>query len=88
VEFYERSLAIAREIGDRQVEGMQLFNMSLAHLKSGDLPAAIQATEASLQSLEAIESPLAERARTLLDYLREQLGETNSPVAPETEPPL
>jgi tetratricopeptide (TPR) repeat protein len=79
-EFYEQALATARELGDRRREGTTLHNLSLAHEKLGDLPAAIQAAEASLVICEEIEDPNTASTRARLDRLREQLGQSDSPA--------
>ena len=64
IEYYEQLLAIAREIGDRRVEGNALFNMSLALDELGDLAQAILNAEAPLKIYEQIESPYATSAQT------------------------
>lgn len=66
IEFYEQQLTIVREIGDRFGEGFALFNTGLALNKLGDRAKAIAHVEAALEILEQVESPNAEKARSLL----------------------
>jgi tetratricopeptide (TPR) repeat protein len=66
VEFYEQALIVTREIGDHLVEGLALFNISLALDKLGDRAKAIAHVEAALEIFEQIEAPAAESARAQL----------------------
>lgn len=64
-----RAPAIARDIGDRKGEGSHFVNLSLAHGKLDDLPAATCHAESALKTREVIESPMSEVARWQLDRL-------------------
>ncbi|MEW6208875.1 MAG: tetratricopeptide repeat protein [Acidobacteriota bacterium] len=66
IEFYERRIEIAREIGDRRGEGNALWNMSLSFDKLGERARAIEYAEAALRIFEEIESPHAEKVRNQL----------------------
>ncbi len=66
IEYYERALAITREIGDRRGEGNSLANLGLALDKLGHRDQAIRFTREALQILEQIESPKAEKAERQL----------------------
>ncbi|HYH84703.1 MAG TPA: hypothetical protein VEX60_04420, partial [Pyrinomonadaceae bacterium] len=70
IEFYEQRLVIAREIGDQRGEGKALYNTALALDKLGDRTKAIAHAEAALEILAQLESPDAERARTVLAQWR------------------
>jgi len=66
IEFYEQNLAIAREIGDRRGEGTALYNMGTELYDLNQKEKATQFVRQALTILEAIESPVAERARNKL----------------------
>jgi tetratricopeptide (TPR) repeat protein len=70
IEYHEQSLRIAREIGDRQVEGIVLWNMSLSLDKLGDRKEAIKLAGASLKIREEIEDPFAPTVRKTLEEWR------------------
>jgi tetratricopeptide (TPR) repeat protein len=70
LEFYEQSLTIARELGDRRSQGAALFNMSVAHEKLGERGRAIGLAEEALEIFERMESPYAEGVQAQLDEWR------------------
>jgi hypothetical protein len=59
-------VVISREIGDRQGEGNDLFNMGSALYALEEKDRAIHLVKQALGIYEAIESPAAERARKKL----------------------
>ena len=63
IEFYEKALEIDREIGNRQGEGMDLWNMSLALDQLGERAQAIAHAEAALKIYEQIEDRRADEVR-------------------------
>jgi tetratricopeptide (TPR) repeat protein len=67
MEFYERHLALAHEIGDRNGEGRALFNMGMVLYDLGERDRGIQLVKGALEIFEAIESPIAEQARNMLE---------------------
>ena len=66
IEFYDKALEIAREIGDRRREGGALFNLALALDKLGERAQAIARAEAALKIYEQIEDPNTARVRQQL----------------------
>jgi len=58
--FHEQALIIAREIGDRYGEGIELFNMGLSLYRLEEKDRAIEFVKRALDIYEAIESPNAE----------------------------
>jgi tetratricopeptide (TPR) repeat protein len=64
--YYEQTLAIARETGDRRDEGLCLFNMSLSRYQLDERKQALANAEAALKILEEAESPFAEKVRRRL----------------------
>jgi len=71
IDCHERDLAIAREVGDRQVEGNQLGNLGSAYWTLGEVQRAIEYYEQALAIFEAIEDPNAEKVRGWLAQLDE-----------------
>jgi tetratricopeptide (TPR) repeat protein len=69
IEFYEKQLAIAREIGDRGGEGDALANMGMAYKKLGDKEKAKALWQAALAIYRAIESPHAKTVEAWLAAL-------------------
>ena len=67
MEFYEKALAVAREIGDRRGEGNSLWNMSLTFDLLGERAEAIVHAKAALTIREKIEDPNAEKTRRQLE---------------------
>jgi tetratricopeptide (TPR) repeat protein len=72
IQFYEKQLLIACEIGDRGSEGIALWNLSLALDQLGERGRAIQHAEQSLIIREQIEDPNAAKVRAQLAAWREQ----------------
>ena len=72
IEFFEQTLLIHREIGDRRGEGYDLWNMSLALDQLGERGQAIPHAEQALTIYEQIESPNVDKVRTQLAAWREQ----------------
>jgi tetratricopeptide (TPR) repeat protein len=72
IQFYEQALLISREIGDRQGEGTDLWNMSLARDQLGERAQAIHHAERALIIREQIEDPNAAKVRAQLAAWREQ----------------
>ena len=66
IEFYEKSLVIKREIGDRRGEGNALGNLGIALYGLGEKERGIELMKQALVIYEAIESPYAEWARRKL----------------------
>jgi tetratricopeptide (TPR) repeat protein len=66
IELHEEALAIAREIGDRQGEGLILFNISIVLDEIGDRAQATDYAKSALKILEQIESPFANTVRRQL----------------------
>ncbi|HMD82664.1 MAG TPA: hypothetical protein VKE92_15215 [Anaerolineales bacterium] len=66
IQWQEIALAAAREIGDRRGEGNALFNMGLALEGLEEKDRALESVRQALQIYDAIESPVAERARNKL----------------------
>ena len=65
-EYYERALAISREIGDRKGEATCLGNMALTLDKFGQRDQAIELTKEALKIFKQIKSPNAEKAERQL----------------------
>ena len=71
--YYEQRLVIAREIGDRQGEGIVLGNLGLAYAGLGQVEKAIGLLEQSLRIGEEIKDPEIVRvSQAQLDRLRGQ----------------
>ena len=70
IEFYERSLKIDREIGNRRSEGIALYNLADELAKVGRRDEAIGAAEESIRIKEQMEDPYLPQARALLNRLR------------------
>jgi hypothetical protein len=66
MKYYEQSLIIAREIGDRLGEGNSLFDTSISLNKLGQRAKAIDHAKSALSIFEQIECPYAEQARKTL----------------------
>jgi len=66
IEYHEKALSIAREIGDRRGEGITLWNMSLALDQLGQRAQAIECARAAINILEDIEDPNAEMVKRKL----------------------
>ncbi|MGC9515940.1 tetratricopeptide repeat protein, partial [Methanocrinis sp.] len=64
--FYEKALAISREIGDKRGEGNDLFNMGLSLRALGQNEKAVSFARSALAIFEEIESPSAETVRKTL----------------------
>lgn len=67
IEYYEQTLVIAREIGDRFGEGGTLNNLGLTLYHLGEKEKGIELVKQALKIFEAIESPFAEKARNTLE---------------------
>jgi hypothetical protein len=63
-EFYEETLAVDREVGDRRAEGNSLRNVSMAFAKLNDRQQAIENTAAAPKIYEQIEDPRASQVRS------------------------
>ena len=63
---------IDREIGNRQGEGIRLFNLGIEYRGLGEIEQAREHYAAALQIFVEIESPYAEDARRELAELDEQ----------------
>jgi tetratricopeptide (TPR) repeat protein len=66
IDYYERALKVACEIGDRRNEGIWLAALGEAFEKLGQLEKAIEFTKAAYEIFKQIESPYAEQARKKL----------------------
>jgi len=66
IEFYEKHMDIAREIGDRRGEGAALGNLGVALYGLGEKEQGVEQMKQALMIFEAIESPSAEDARDKL----------------------
>ena len=71
IEYCEQALSVAREIGDRRMEGNALANLGLLAEGQGELAHARELWEQALRIFEAIEDPNAERVRGWLKELNE-----------------
>ena len=72
IQFYEQTLLIHRETGDRRGEGIVLWNMSLELNELGERAQAIQHGEQALTIFEQIENPDIAQVREELATWREQ----------------
>ena len=70
IKFYQQSISIAREIGDRRGEANALWNSALEFWKLENRSEAIARAEASLHIFEAIEDPNTTTVRTELAQWR------------------
>ncbi|HKX32796.1 MAG TPA: tetratricopeptide repeat protein [Blastocatellia bacterium] len=66
IELYEQALMIARETEDRRNEGELLWNMAMVLDRLGERARAVHCAEAALMICERIESPNAEKIRSML----------------------
>ena len=70
--YYEQALTIAREIGDRDSEGIWLGSLGVVYRSLGEYEIAINFLEQGLSILEEIKSPDAEYYQQLLDDIEQE----------------
>jgi tetratricopeptide (TPR) repeat protein len=67
IDYYEQFLAIAREIGDHLGEGISLDNLGNAYQSLGEVEKACGLWKEALAIFEAIESPISNVVRQLIE---------------------
>ena len=70
LEFHEKTLEIARDIGDRRGGGMSLYNFGDEPAKSGERGHAIARLQEAPKILGEIAAPYGDRARPALARLK------------------
>ncbi len=72
LQFYERQLSLAREIGYSRGEGAALINMGADFMKLGERNRAIACAEAGFEIFSKIQDPVAEPIREQLKQWRRE----------------
>jgi len=67
--YFQLALEIAKEIGDRRGEGIDLFNLGIAYKKLGEREKARACLQQALAIFTEIKSPYAANAQSDLDEL-------------------
>ena len=69
IRYYQQALEIAREVGDRRGEAIDLFNLGDEYVKLDKVAEGLECLRQALAIFEEIKSPYAERARRRLKEL-------------------
>ncbi len=73
--YYERALAIRREVGDRTGEGITLHNFGTLYFEPNHYDVALAFFLSARKILEEVQSPDRDDEQSWIDGLREEIGE-------------